>query len=197
MTAKDIIKITINLVAIYIIGGLILASVYAKTSPIIFRNAIIEKEEALKKLVPDADSTEKLGDWLIHGKKAEYFAVKKENEIIGYVIQSYGKGYSSYINVLIAVDNDLKVKKIDILSHAETPGLGDEIETDYFKNQFIGKGIENMKLVKTETADYIQAITGVTISCRAVTNDAVKNGLAFLSDTMKEGGKEHGAAKHK
>ncbi len=191
MTSKDIIKITINLVIVYLIGGAILAAVYAKTSPIMFKNAKIAKEKALKTLIPEADIIEKIGDWTIHKKSAEYFIAKKGDETIGYIIQSFGKGYSSYINVLIAVDKEIKVQKIDILSHAETPGLGDEIEKDEFKNQFRGKGIENIKLVKKETTEYIQAITGVTISCRAVTDDAVKNGLDFLTKTLK-GGAENG-----
>ncbi len=187
MTGKDIIKITINLVVIYLIGGLILAAVYAKTSPIMYKNAVIAKDRALKKLIPDADKIEKMGDWTIHEKKAEYFVARKGEEIIGYIIQSFGKGYSSYINVLIAVDKDLKVQKIDILSHAETPGLGDEIEKDEFKNQFKGKDIDRIKLVKTEPTEYIQAITGVTISCRAVTDDAVKKGLSHLINIAKGG----------
>lgn len=184
ITGMDIIKITINLVVIYLIGGFILAGVYAKTSPIIFKNNELDKQEALKKLIPDADIIEKMGDWEIHGKHAEYFIAKKSGNGIGYIIQSFGKGYSSYINVLIAVDNDMKIKKIAILAHAETPGLGDEIEKDAFKNQFAGKDLEHVKLVKTETQDYIQAITGVTISSRAVTDDAVKNGLAHLTKTL-------------
>jgi electron transport complex protein RnfG len=195
MTGKDIIKITINLVIVYLIGGAILAAVYAKTSPIMYRNAVIEKERALKNLMPDADKIEKMGDWTIHEKHAEYFVAKKGNDIIGYVVQSFGKGYSSYINVLIAADNDLKVQKIAILSHAETPGLGDEIEKDEFKNQFKGKDIDHIKLVKTETTEYIQAISGVTISSRAVTEDAVKKGLNHLVDVVKKGG-SHGTAQH-
>lgn len=194
MTGRDIIKITINLVIVYLVGGAILAAVYAKTSPIMFKNAVIEKERALKALMPDADNIEKLGDWKPHGKAAEYFVAKKGGEIIGYVVQSFGKGYSSYINTLIAVDKDLKVKKVDIISHAETPGLGDEIEKDDFKNQFAGKDLNHIKLVKTETTEYIQAITGVTISSRAVTDDAVKNGVDFLVKTLK-GGAADGAGK--
>lgn len=187
MTGKDIIKITLNLVIVYLIGGLILAAVYAKTSPIMYKNAQIAKEQALRKLMPDADKIEKMGDWTIHEKHAEYFVAKKGDEIIGYIVQSFGKGYSSYINVLVAVDKDFRIKKIDILSHAETPGLGDEIERDEFKNRFNGKDLEHVKLVKTETTEYIQAISGVTISSRAVTEDAVKKGLSHLINAVKGG----------
>ncbi|MBM4144946.1 MAG: FMN-binding protein [Nitrospira sp.] len=192
MTAKDIFKITLNLVVIYLIGGLILAVVYAKTSPIMYKNAVHEKETALKELMPDADKIEILGDWSIHDKPSEYFIAKKNNAIIGYIIQSHGKGYSSYINTLIAVDKDFKVQRINILGHAETPGLGDEVETESFKNQFIGKDMEHLKAVKTESTENIQAISGATISSRAVTEDAVRNGVDFLIKTLKDKGTDHG-----
>jgi electron transport complex protein RnfG len=80
------------------------------------------------------------------------------------------------------------VQKINILGHGETPGLGDEIETDWFKDQFKGKSIEHLKVIKGDTKEDIQAISGATISTRAVSEDAVKNGVAFLIKTVKEGG---------
>lgn len=187
MTGKDIIKITLNLVMIYIVGGIILVAVYAWTSPIMYKNAVKEKEMALKELMPEADTIEQLGDWTIHDKHAEYFVAKSGKLTIGYVIQSFGKGYSSYINTLIAVDKDFTVQKINILGHAETPGLGDEIELDSFKNQFKGKKREQIKLVKAETTEYIQAISGATISSRAVTEDAIKNGVDFLIKRIRQG----------
>lgn len=195
MTVKDIAKITLNLVVVYVIGGLVLSGVYALTSPIIYQNNVRIEEKALKELLPDAEKIEKSGEWTIHEKTAKYFTAKKSDEVIGYVIQSFGKGYSSYINTFIAVDKDFKVIKISVLSHAETPGLGDEIESDSFKNQFKGKDIEHLKVIKTETTEDIQAISGATISSRAVTEDAVKNSVAFLIKTIKEGGSENAAGK--
>ena len=188
MTGKDIFKITLNLVIVYLVGGFILAFVYANASPKIFKNNVEAEKKALKELMPDADDVAKMGDWTIHDKHAKYFIAKKGGETIGYVIQSFGKGYSSYINTFIAVDKDFKVQKINILAHGETPGLGDEIETDSFKDQFKGKDIDHLKVLKAETKEYIQAISGATISTRAVSEDAVKNGVAFLIKTIKEGG---------
>jgi len=182
MTAKDMLKITLNLVIIYIIGGLVLAFVYAKTSPIMFKKAKEEKEAALKTMMPEADKIEPRGIWEPHHKHAEYYAALKGNEEIGYVVEGFGKGYSSYINLLVSVDKNFIVKKINILHHAETPGLGDEIERPEFLNQFAGKGIDNLVVVKTETSDKIQAISGATISSRAVTEDGVKKGVMLLRE---------------
>jgi electron transport complex protein RnfG len=188
MTGKDILKITINLAVIYIAGGLILALVHAATSPIRYHNKVVAEEKALKSLLPDADKIEKLGDWKIHEKDAKYFEARQGNAVIGYVVQSYGKGYSSYINTLIAVDRDFRVKKVKILDQKETPGLGDEIEADSFTDLLKGKDVDHLKVLKTETTEYVQAITGATISSRAVTDDAVRNGVKFIRETITGGG---------
>jgi electron transport complex protein RnfG len=193
LTGRDIAKITMNLVIVYLVGGLILAAVYAKTSPIMYRNALLAKETALRQLMPEADKIEKAGDWSVHEKNAEYFIAKKEGKVIGYIVQSYGKGYSSYIDTLVAVDTDFKVRKISILDQKETPGLGDEIDTATFRKQFEGKDISHLKVVKTETTEDVQAVSGATISSRAVTEDAVRNGVAFLTSTIKEKGGVHGS----
>ncbi len=259
MTPKDILKITLNLVVLYLAGGLLLAAVYAKTSPIIYRNNELAKAQALQEMMPEADeicyiyevndeTLEKLkkkgvpesiigkleqlkgsrfiqpkdtfvqtlkqylseaeveeykpeltkalqvNEWFPHGKHAEYFVAKKGGQVIGYIVQTFGKGYSSYIDILFAVDTNFIVQRINILHHAETPGLGDEIEMDWFKNQFKGKDIEHLKVDKTGTKkEYIQAITGATISTRAVAEDGVKNGILFLQKVLK-GEVKHGTA---
>ena len=217
MTFKDILKITFNLAVLYIAGGLLLAAVYAKTSPVIFKKNEQEKREALQRMMPDADEITKLGDWAPHEKHAEYYVAKKcgevkvrtvkdektgekreekeciNPEVIGYIVQSFGKGYSSYINILFSVDNNFVVKKIDILHHAETPGLGDEIVLDYFKKRLQGKDLDHLKVVKTASEEYVQAITGATISSRAVTEDGVKKGLEFLINALEKGEVEHGS----
>lgn len=208
MTTKDMLKITINLVVIYVIGGLIMAFVYAKTSPIMFIKAKEEKEAALKLMMPEADKIAVLGTWEPHEKHAEYYAAQKCGELrtlsitdektgevkeetecldpvdIGYIVEGFGKGYSSYIHLLTSVDKNFIVQKISILGHGETPGLGDEIEKDYFLNQFKGKSVDNLVVIKRETPDKIQAITGATISTRAVTEDGVRNGVIMLKEKL-------------
>ena len=208
MTTKEMMKITMNLVVIYVVGGLIMAFVYAKTSPIMFIKAKEEKEAALKLMVPEADKIATLGTWEPHEKHAEYYAARKCGELktisvkdektgemkeeqeclnpsdIGYIVEGFGKGYSSYIHILASVDKNFIVQKISILSHGETPGLGDEIEKDYFLNQFKGKSADNLVVIKGEAPDKIEAITGATISSRAVTEDGVKNGVIMLKEKL-------------
>jgi len=189
MNLKDIIKITLNLIVIYIVGGLLLAGVYAVTSPIIFVKNKEEKEIALKKMISDAQSIAKPenGDWDIEFNKkpkhVEYFVAKKDNQVIGYVVETYGKGYSSFINILVALDKDLKILGINILEHGETPGLGDEIDKPGFKGQFISKDLDHLVLVKGDANGKIAAITGATISSRAVTK-GVRAGVEMITKRL-------------
>ena len=81
MTAKDMFKITLNLVFIYVIGGIIMAFVYSHTAPIMFIKEKEEKEAALKLMIPDADKIEKRGDWEVYEKHAEYYAALKCGEL--------------------------------------------------------------------------------------------------------------------
>jgi electron transport complex protein RnfG len=188
MTVKDIMKITLNLVVIYLIGGIILSVVHALTSPIRYQNRVETEERALRLLMPDAGEIEKLGDWKIHERDAKYFVARKDGVVLGYIVQSYGRGHSGYINTLIAVDRDFRVLKVKILDQKETPGLGDEIGLDSFTDRLKRKDIEHLKVLKTDTSEYVQAITGATISSRAVTDDAVRVGVMFIKNKIAEGG---------
>ncbi len=80
---------------------------------------------------------------------------------------------------------DGTVHAIEILSHAETPGLGDKIEEGWFKEQFPGKTLDNIDWrVKKDGGDFDQ-IAGATISPRAVVG-AVRRGLDFYQEHRDE-----------
>ncbi len=186
MGGKDMFSIVVNLVAIYLAGGLIIAGVYAWASPIIFKNNKEMREKALKAMMPEAETITPIGAWWPHKKHAEYLEAKSGGETVGYVVETLGKGYSSFISTLIALNKDLVVQKIDILHHAETPGLGDEVENPKWKGQFSGKTLGQLKLVKQEGTEYIQAVSGATISSRAVTDDNGGGGVRPAVEMLKE-----------
>lgn len=195
---KEMLKITISLIVIFVSAGIIMAAVFAKTAPIMAAAQKKEKEDALKLLMPEADSIKEAGKWEPFQKHAEYYEAKKGNDNIGYIASTYGKGYSSYISVLVAIEPSMKVKKISILGHGETPGLGDEIEQEYFKKRYEGKSLEQIEVVKVEGTDKVLAISGATISSRAVTN-GVREAVKFLKEKYQGGerpsGEEGGASR--
>ena len=60
------------------------------------------------------------------------------------------------------------IQGIVIVSHTETPGLGDKTEDDEFTDQFVGLKIEDAKLRKD--GGEVDAVTGATISSSTVVN---------------------------
>lgn len=158
-----------------------------------------DKKKLLKKLrkagalgvseYSDYDPGEPKGTWEPAHKHAEFFeVVDKDGNPAGYIIESYHKGYSGAPGIYVAMDNDLVIRKVEILSHKETPGLGDEIEAPVFKNQFRGKTLGQLEVDKTgKLPEQIQAITGATISSRAVTyaaRDAVKHMMKYKAGEL-------------
>jgi electron transport complex protein RnfG len=136
-------------------------------------------------MIPGSQDVVKMGDWTISDKSAEYYkATGAGDQVVGYIIETYGKGYSSNIHSVVAVDPSMKIVNISILGHAETPGLGDGIESKWFKDQFVGKSTSNLEVVKTAGTDKIQALTGATISSRAVVNSE-KAALEFLANAIQ------------
>lgn len=182
-------KITLNLTMAALLAGIIIGAVYYFTAPIAEIQRVRQKEQSMKELVPNAASFIE-----IEGKH-EWYRAEKDGAPIAYLVLTHQKGFDGHIKLLIAVTTDLKVIGYKVQSHKETPGLGDVAFKPKFASQFTGKGIENMELVKIQEEGKITAITGATITSRAVTT-AVKNVLADLDAYLKKGGAEHKTEGH-
>ena len=100
------------------------------------------------------------------------FAQKKN--LIGYGFVASGQGYQGKIKILVVTDKSLEyLKGIEVVESLETPGLGAEIQEDPFKDQFKNLNIkEELTCIKGEIKrnGQIKAITGATVSSRAVVN---------------------------
>lgn len=180
-------KITLSLVLIFIAAGVIMGGTFKVTSPVKFYAEKKEKEEALKEMAPDAtDPIQPAGIWENHNKQYEYYVATSSQKPVAYIASTAGKGYSSFVKMLVSLDMDFRIRGLKILGHGETPGLGDQILEPWFIDQFMGKSLNQIVLVKGETKENIQAISGATISCRAVTN-GVKDAIQMLVDKYGPG----------
>jgi len=94
-------------------------------------------------------------------------------------------GYSGNIDIMVGIDPGGTVTGIEILSHAETPGLGDKVTQPAFKANFAGKNLENADWRVKKDGGSFDQITGATISPRAVVG-AVRKGLEFYRDHRDE-----------
>ena len=71
---------------------------------------------------------------------------------------------------MTGVDSEGKVTGINILSHSETAGLGAKATEQSFRDMFIGL-VEGITVSKDKAGENsIDALTGATITSRAVVN---------------------------
>jgi H+/Na+-translocating ferredoxin:NAD+ oxidoreductase subunit G len=156
-----ILRLGIILMLFCVISAGGLAYVYLFTQPRIDLNAKLAFENSLREVVPAAANfTEiKLGDQKI-------YSGLKDNKRVGYAIPVSPRGYSGPIDMLLGLDLKGKVVGIKILNQRETPGLGANIVKPDFWRQFLGKTAQSPLEPKKD----IEAITGATISSRAVCN---------------------------
>jgi len=98
-----------------------------------------------------------------------------------------GDGYNGDIQMIIGINMDGTVAGVRVISHRETPGLGDKV--DLSKNDWIldfnGKSLRNPPpdrwKVKKDGGNFDQ-FTGATITPRAVVNQVFKTLQYFKED---------------
>lgn len=135
------------------------------------------------------------------GQKVESAAQAKEplplytwtenGEVKKYAFPISGKGLWSTIYGYLALEGDLgTIAGITFYRHGETPGLGGEVEADWFQNNFKGKKVVNegqrvkFEVVKGKLADKypqgndhaVDGISGATLTGNGVTR--------FLNTTL-------------
>ncbi|MFA5287110.1 MAG: FMN-binding protein [Candidatus Omnitrophota bacterium] len=161
---KEMIRFGFILGVICIVAAGLLTGVNSLTKPIIVAQVLAEERAGLKEVLPEAEKFEAVRD---KGELVYYKGYDKNGKFIGVAFKADAKGYSSIIEVMAGMCKDGKIIAIKILSQNETPGLGSRIADPGFINRF--KGINDLSSV--------QAITGATISSRAVIASIEKKAL--------------------
>lgn len=121
------------------------------------------------------------------GRRSRYipiFLVKRDGEMNRLILPVHGKGLWSTLYGFLALDTDLNtIKALSFYQHAETPGLGGEVDNPKWKAQWEGKkaygpeGEAKIEVLKGKVdplspyADYqVDGISGATITSRGVSN---------------------------
>jgi electron transport complex protein RnfG len=166
-----------------LISGLLLATVFEITRPIIERNNALALERAVYKVVPGSSTMQKLvardGKLSVldqEGPVSErvvYGAYDRDRKFLGYAIENNGPGFQDTIRLLYGYDRVRnRVIGLEILESRETPGLGDKIYKDTkFAANFRDLAVEPEIIVVKggrTAANEVDAITGATISSKAV-----------------------------
>lgn len=191
---KDIIRLLIALTLIAGISGLILSQVETATREPIKEQRRIQMLKALSAVLPEFDNSPDTDVVSLEngvdkkGKPVQvvFYRGRKAEQLLGCAFKVIAPdGYSGNIEVMVGVEPEGKIIGIEILTHAETPGLGSKITEDAFKTQFKQKTLDNADWRVKKDGGQFDQITGATISPRAIVG-AVKKGLEFYRDHKME-----------
>jgi electron transport complex protein RnfG len=185
---KENIKLGLILLLITGVAGLLLGGAYEITKAPIAASIEADKQAALKEILPMADKFDTADVKIDSNKKiSEVNIGLTGTEIAGYAIKVAPRGYSGPVEIMVGISADGKVTGIKILSHTETPGLGANAPKAEFSGQYKDKPINNkLEVVKVAPSkeNQIQAITGATITSKAVTL-GVNDAIDFYKSSLK------------
>ena len=192
-------KMILVLTVLTMVAGALLSSWDGYTKPKIEAYRLQELKKAIVEVLPPYDHYDEIngpdGKTLYVGRKSG------EEEAVGIAFKAEGNGFQGKISIMVGIDtNFTTISRIRILEQTETPGLGTKIVIDptnktdpeWFPNQFskliVNPQIEVVKNVKPSKPTEIQAITGATISSKAIAtilnNDIQKAKMIYQSNTQ-------------
>ncbi|MBM3391217.1 MAG: electron transport complex subunit RsxG [Betaproteobacteria bacterium] len=182
----------------------LMATTYRATLPSILASAEAEKLKLVGEVLPAARyDNALLSDWVDVAVRAELGLAAQDDPVRLYRARHGGApaalvfeavapdGYGGRIRLILAVGADNRLIGVRVVSHKETPGLGDYIDPKKDRNkaspwirQFDATGFAEVAAadwkVKKDGGRF-DARAGATISARAVTG-AVRRALQFAVD---------------
>ncbi len=164
---KKVFKLTVVLFLICAIVAAVLGEVNAVTIGPITAREREKTEKAYKAVLPYADSFTEVDPAEFAAYKSTIDKISTADNGAGHVVETTFSGAQGSITMAVGVDSDGRCAGISIIKHSETSGLGEVAASASergvsFRKSFIGKD-------ETITIQDIDAITGATITSKAVT----------------------------
>ena len=145
-------------------GGYVFVNIDLNGSMIENKKVDITEAEALEAESRDKAVQATVGSGYSVAFADQTIVVTDNGARIAYLLDGKFQGFKTFVSVMLAVDPSFAMIGLEILEHEEDPGLGAEIEQDYFKNQFKSKPFEAMKTIDVVKApipaDYLNALNG-------------------------------------
>lgn len=169
--------------------GAMIAGTYLSTKDRIAQQERIAQAKALLEILPQHthdnlmvdDSLPVTDTDLLHlGETSAIYLARQQGKVIGMIIPAVAPdGYSGNINIITGLYRNGEVAGVRVVSHNETPGLGDkaDVKKSPWVLGFNGKSLLNPSLdrwrVKKDKGEFDQ-FTGATITPRAITKAVLK-----------------------
>ncbi len=162
MKQASILRLTLTLFLIAALVAAALAGINAITAPRIAALKAQKTADAIAAVLPgESKALDSFSD-------TTGLVQKVWQSESGYAVQVAPAGFGGEVVIMVGVDNAGKILGIDVISHAETAGLGDVAAADNAKGNAF-----RVQFSQTEApfavGENIDAITSATITSKAVT----------------------------
>ena len=189
---KDMFKLGLNLLIISAVAALLLALTNSVTADTIAQRSEQANAEARKLVLDSAETFEEVKDIKTDNSKgievAEVYEAKDASgNTVGYTLKVLPSGYGGEIQLMVGIDSaNNQVSGINVVSNSETAGLGARSTEPEFSDQYKGKPLEELSVLKNGTPGdtEIKAISGATITSTAVTN-GVDAAIEVYNNSLK------------
>lgn len=179
-----ILRLTVTLFLITAVVAALLAGVNSITKPLIQQRQADKLQKAIAAVLPDAAVEKTLTEFPDETGTVKTVYVTD----LGCAIEVAPAGFNGAITMMVGVDHSGAVTGLSIVSHTETPGLGasaaaQNAKGESFRGQFLGA---DGALAVTKDGGTVDALTGATITSRAVTS-GVNAALACAAALAAQG----------
>ena len=189
---KDMFKLGLNLLIISAVAALLLALTNSVTASTIAQRNEQANAEARKLVLESAQDFEQVKDVKTDNSKGVevseiYEAKDASGNTVGYTLKVLPSGYGGTIELMVGIDSAKgQVSGINVVSNSETAGLGAKATNPEFNDQYKGKPLEELSVLKNGTPGdtEIKAISGATITSTAVTN-GVDAAIEVYNNSLK------------
>lgn len=184
-TESNLKNMLVALVVITLVASLLLGFVYNSTKTPIALAKAEKVNNAIKAVLPEFDNnpSEQAQTLSLDGGELTVYRAYKGELPVGTAVKTFSKnGFGGTIELMVGFMPDSSIHRIAVVSHNETPGLGDKIDPSKsnFCVQFEGKHPDHFALSVRKDGGDVDAITASTISSRAYC-DAVQRAYIALT----------------
>ena len=180
---SNIIKPAVVLLVICVIAAGLLGYVNKITTAPIEAQEALAKSESIKAVLPDGEPGEEIE--VNKNNITSVTPVNQNGEPIGYAVAVTTRGFSAGLQLMFGVDTTGTITGLSVVNCSnETPGLGANAANESFYGQFTGK---SGTVAVTKDGGDINALTGATITSRAIANAATE-AIKYVQNNYLEGG---------
>lgn len=181
----EMIKMIVVLTFLSSFSGGLLAYVKESTEKRIEDQVLqLVKGPTIKGIFKDAENDPMTDRFTIERDKEKltFFVAKIDGKAQTVAFESSGKGYGGDVGLMVAVDVSTdKIYGVGVTTHSETAGLGSRAKDDpSFATQFAGQPVLETIQVAADGGK-INALSGATITSRAVCAAASQAGETYKS----------------